>query len=349
MNAKDSRGSTPLHFVSLEDDEDFWTKTSPPNPEVIASKLSIAKFLLYNGACITVKNNKSITPLHAAVQKGLIKIVELFLDHSADVNALGQRDTTPLHVAAWQGRVEIAKLLLAKKAAVNVKDTAGRTPLFMASGRNQEKIVEYLLRAGADVDARNNIGATSLINAAAQGNSTICQILLKKKAYVNAKDKYGRTPIFAASRSHKKVVETLIKYGADIESRTETGTTPLMRAASSNSPGICNVLLNKHAVVNAKDNRGRTALFYASFMGYERIIELLLKFGADVVDPKSKNRSSNIFKGSFITGRTTQMELKSGRRSMDILKAYVNIIQTANRCISEPNLNFGGLKNQSFQ
>ena len=77
----------------------------------------------------------------------------------------------------------------------------------------------------------------------------------------------------AAQNANPRVIETLLKAGADIEARMvcksdalydEGGVTPLMRAARRNeSPEVIAALLKAGANTRAKDKKGKTAADYA--------------------------------------------------------------------------------------
>jgi ankyrin repeat protein len=54
---------------------------------------------------------------------------------------------------------------------------------------------------------------------------------------------------------------------ADPNVRTTQGATPVMNAAQSNKVEPLNLLLKSGALINAKDNRGFTALHRAAAMG----------------------------------------------------------------------------------
>ena len=87
--------------------------------------------------------------MHAAVEKGCVKIFEELLTYSAHVNklyksALG-KGSIPLHVAIKSGQKEVAKLLISYGADVNAPDETGRTPIFYATDNADLKITKLLL------------------------------------------------------------------------------------------------------------------------------------------------------------------------------------------------------------
>lgn len=93
---------------------------------------------------------------------------------------------------------------------------------------------------------------------------------------------YYAQPIhIAAENGHADAIVELLAYGADINSMS-MGLTPLHLAASKNRPEALKVLLENNAKVDViSELDGSTALFIACGQGYDVIVRLLLKYGAD--------------------------------------------------------------------
>ncbi|MGM0587893.1 MAG: ankyrin repeat domain-containing protein [Bacteroidota bacterium] len=72
----------------------------------------------------------------------------------------------------------------------------------------------------------------------------------------------------------------LLEEGALINARDEHGRTALIEAARTGKYRICETLIDFGASVNADDRYDGTALDYASRAGYVDIVNLLLKNGA---------------------------------------------------------------------
>jgi hypothetical protein len=78
------------------------------------------------------------------------------------------------------------------------------------------------------------------------------------------------------------LAQLLIEKGADIEAKDEEGRTPLMWAVQSWREDNAWLLLEKGANIEAKDEQGRTPLSWALRSQSEAGVRLLLEKGADI-------------------------------------------------------------------
>jgi ankyrin repeat protein len=93
-------------------------------------------------------------------------------------------------------------------------------PLIHAIRREDIQDIEYLISIGANVDARDSFDDTALVNAIQIENEqtrlAIVEILLESRADPKLLDDSHRGPLFvAAVRMDYRVLELLLKYGAD--------------------------------------------------------------------------------------------------------------------------------------
>ena len=113
--------------------------------------------------------------------------------------------------------------------------------------------------------------------------STLVQKLLQHGAHADDVLPSGLSPVdAAASAGAIKTVDVLLNNGADPNRTTPNGTTPLEDASLKGFDGIAGKLLDHGAPVNSVNNSsGTTALYAAASFGKGKVVELLLKRGAD--------------------------------------------------------------------
>jgi ankyrin repeat protein len=174
--------------------------------------------------------------------------------------------------------------LLYKHTSQDEQD--GFTPLMRAAQKGQVNVIRALLRKGVTVDAKHPAGFTALFLAAQQGNVPIVKLLLNAGANPNVS---VRTPhfgeinplIWGILSGNQIMVLTLIKGGAEVDPRID-GATPLMLAVQSRSLQIVNTLLRAGANVNTRGVNDYTALMVAAENSGPEIARTLIAAGADV-------------------------------------------------------------------
>lgn len=123
----------------------------------------------------------------------------------------------------------------------------------------------------------------ALIESAFKGELADTQVLVEKGASIEAVDSKGRTALmWAAANGHTSVVEFLHGKGADINAQDSDGQTALMYATTRLSTATVQFLLKNGADVNVQSKKqGFTALIIAASGGDEKLVRLLLEYGAD--------------------------------------------------------------------
>lgn len=101
-----------------------------------------------------------------------------------------------------------------------------------------------------------------LILAAAENRSRIVELLLRKGANVNVRGEDGETALISAARiGSTKIVQDLLRYGADPNIRAGSSlTTAALEAADLEAPEILQQLINARADLTMKNEDGDTAL-----------------------------------------------------------------------------------------
>lgn len=95
--------------------------------------------------------------LHEAVEVQNHEAFNALLEKNIDVNIVSAqedlRQLSPLHLAVRKGSLEMVQKLIDAGADINQATTTGWTPLHMAIDFRNPALVELLVKAGADLDA----------------------------------------------------------------------------------------------------------------------------------------------------------------------------------------------------
>ncbi|XP_023163625.2 ankyrin repeat and sterile alpha motif domain-containing protein 1B isoform X2 [Drosophila hydei] len=237
---------------------------------------------------INYQDVNGYTSLHHACLNGHSAIVRLLLAHNVQVDVPDIRGSTPLFLASWAGHQDIVKMLLfhnARPANPNAQTIENETPLHSSAQHGHTNVVAILLSYGADPTIRNNSFQTALDLAAQFGRLQSVQTLLRvdpdliapyrrhaeedMSELLGYSHQYSPTPtkhifthtcLHLASRNgHKKVVETLLAAGVDVNILTNAGSA-LHEAALCGKKSVVVTLLRAGIDIHATDGNGRTAL-----------------------------------------------------------------------------------------
>lgn len=119
--------------------------------------------------------------------------------------------------------------------------------------------------------------------AVGKGNEEITELLLTKGANVHAKGRHGTTSLCNATEGGYLQIVINFAY----TSTTQHGYTPRRFAVEKGDEQITELLLSKRANVNTKGRHGITSLHLGTQWGHLRIVEHLLKHGANGDDSSS--------------------------------------------------------------
>ena len=185
--------------------------------------------------------------------------------------------------ALGRGDVAGAVELLHAGANPHTRLAHGKTALMAAAKAGAFELAQGLIERGADVDARNDNGGTALMFAAIPGHLETMALLIEHGADVNATGHFNWTALMvAASKGHGGGVRLLLRNGADPNVQDTYGWTPLMRAVYGNKRAAVAALLeNERLDLEARDERGATALHVAVERGRSALVAQLLAYGAD--------------------------------------------------------------------
>ncbi|GBN29124.1 Ankyrin-3 [Araneus ventricosus] len=230
--------------------------------------------------------------LQLAAACGDESFITFCLKLGSNVNSRNESGLTALHLAALNNRKDIVTFLLDSGADIDIKDDEGATALCFAARGNGTETVEVLInKQGEDIMSAIDDRNKSLFYAAESGHDDIVNML-----FLNCKfniDSLQKTYPFLHSASrfgHRKVVETLLGNGFEIDARWDNYT-PLLYAVINNHCEIARLLISKGANVNAQNGEGMTALHWIAERDNVEMLQILLNGGADVSIRDKTNRS----------------------------------------------------------
>ncbi|GBN92299.1 Ankyrin-1 [Araneus ventricosus] len=267
-------------------------------PLDIAAHLADAdmfEILLSENAHIRIESKFILSAAESSVRANQVDIIKLLIQKKfIDANVKDIKGSSLLHISALSGSLDTTRCLVAEGADINSKDEKGRKPVHIAAEKGFKDMVEFYLKC-------NNLGdetAALLLIAVSNGKANVCELLIDRNADVNAFHADDESPIhLAVVKDHAEVLSVLLNYGAYynanpstlLELTEDNDATSLLKkvkklftAVKNNAPFEVETLLkeesnSKYCLANAKCVKKETMLHYASWKGYERIVDILLK------------------------------------------------------------------------
>jgi ankyrin repeat protein len=111
----------------------------------------------------------------------------------------------------------------------------------------------------------------------------------------------------AARKGRIDVINALLKAGAPINARDERGYTALILAAYNDQPAMVDFLLAHGADACLGDSKGNTAQMGVAYQGYDEISQRLLAAKCDVNQANGEGQTALMMAALF--GRTHQIDL----------------------------------------
>lgn len=269
---------------------------------------AIFKLLVDFSADVNVKDASGTPLIFAATEKNRTLFLKYILDKNADINAADSNSNTALIVAAWKGYYEPVKLLTEKGADVNIAGQEGETALFKAidaPAYAAPAIINFLVGKGADVKAVNKNGDSLLHRSVKERKLNLFELFLKLGADPNTANKTGDTllmqlsnidapsgkgatlnKMIAENKTSIKMIQTLLKSGADPNTANKYGNTALNMARVKRNYEIVSALLSGGAQVNFQDKNGNSVLKkeVMDYIGNYRMLDSLKQSTVKMLD-----------------------------------------------------------------
>ena len=304
------------------------------------------------------------TILQVATHRRNKQLIQLLVRAGANVNARACARSA-LHDACRNRDLESARMLVDYGADVNIDGYDG-TPLLAALARPKidvdvTPILELLLDNGADVNAMHYQGQTALLRALNEGNTATVDLLLDRGAVVNIHSETQKPALhIVVKRNDIANTKKLLEHGADVnaidgsakrKAELRYDGTAITFASSLGLDDIVRLLLQWDADLHIQAGFYDNALQAACKRGHETFVKLILEKGLDC----------NLVGGYY--GTALQAAAASRRSSNQILQtlmeagADINIrggkygtaLQAAVTCSPDPARSEKNLQFQKIQ
>ena len=245
---------------------------------IVRYAIRIAIFLALPAAgSLTATAGGADEAFGAALERRAIGDAIALLDAGADPNFRLEYGKTALMAAAKAGAADLARRLVERGADVNARNDNGGTALMFAAIPGHTETIALLIERGADVNAVGHFNWTAVMVAAAKGHGEGVRLLLERGADPNVQDTYGWTPLMRAVYGNKRAaVAALLGHDrVDLEARDERGATALHVAVERGNAALVAELLARGADPGSIDDAGRGLPYKASAGGYDDIASML--------------------------------------------------------------------------
>jgi ankyrin repeat protein len=213
-----------------------------------------------------------------------------------------------LHAAVRNLDIPRLREFLKDGVDVNVKGSRGWTPLHRAAEMDDLEAARFFIHeAGEMVDVDNDDGETPLICASRRGCVKMVDFLVKNGADIELESNLHRTAVHeACEQDQLECLRYFIeKREASIDLETENETTPLYYAIKNNNSEMVKYCLSKKASLEKESCKGDIPLHFAIHKARVEIVRVLVEVGnADVNAPGSRASSS-----FYVAAREGNLEL----------------------------------------
>jgi hypothetical protein len=236
-----------IDYFNLEDA--YVTHQNPYGSFTMVSDLSTTYTSLRVGSRTKAVKDYAFSPAK-------LQMLELEIDRAANTHRWihGNDDLKDWQQVEWD---------------IYARTKPGMTEFMQAAGKGDAAALAKHHDDGSDINAQDETGWTAMMLAAEQCHLSTVQQLLDWHAKTNIKDQNGDDALIGAAsafcyeastrEAQTRIIQLLIRNGADPNLHDETGLTPLMALTTYGNVEAARVLLNGGAQVDAKDKKGMTA------------------------------------------------------------------------------------------
>jgi len=262
-------------------------------------------------ACSSISNDKLFIELTKAVKENNTENTKNLLHSLTDIkNSINQKDSLGnnlLFYTVTNNNLELSKLLLTNGIDVNTTNQKDITPLDLARHNNSIELVALIHKFQFNnwMLEKNKFTPQHLEYAIYNDNTLILkEFLLTNKQIDTFVLSNDFSPLITALFTNStNTAMLLIEHGADPNNQFDTRSV-LAMAVLFNQPKVVELLLKKGADVNADDGALTTSLMFAAEEGNEEIAKLLLQHHADA---SRKDKSGETAYDKALKNKHTQL------------------------------------------
>jgi ankyrin repeat protein len=230
--------------------------------------------LLKYGANTNITDQDGKTALMEAASGGSLEMVKMLIENGADMQIADEWGQTVLfHVEAPQLEKKLA-FLFEHGADFSHRDSEGNTVLLNSIKRNIGQAA-ILIKNYCKVNVQDQNGDTPLILAVKYRSFELVKLLVENEAKIDIQNEAGENALSLAidpiqfprilpGYASEEIALYLLENGANPSICDKSGRTILMKSAEERLLRLVKALIAKSVDVDAKDNFGKNALFYAT-------------------------------------------------------------------------------------
>ncbi len=262
--------------------------------------------------------------MHVAARKDDADRLKQLILHAANVNAINHRNETALYLAVESGGPKSVNLLMRNRADPSIETRFGVTPLEMAIQKNRLSIARILLQTNTSYAGIHRV----LLQAIQIDMDGLSYDLIKRDNELGSLDDQGRTALWhSASRGMPRTSGNLIASSKiDINQVDVNGHSALAQAIVNGHNEIVQMLLKWKADLTRKTNEGNTLLMLAVLSRKPELVELLLKRRVDVNAQDNVGDTALMLAAGTDQSRVIEMLIIAGAdmqlRNKEELNAY---------------------------
>lgn len=316
LDASDKQGMRPIDYENRADVKSFLMKHNAIkrgeiNEAVISHNLDKMQSLIQKDPSVVNEKSEGLVEQEFIQDKDLNKIRDIF-DGETNKGRCYFIGWAPLHFAVAKGYIDIINILISKGAFIDSLDKEGYSPISMAIvGRNIE-IVTLLINKGANI----HHDYKPLHEAVFRNAKDIVELLINKGVNVNFLGLRNKTPLHTASQNcYDEIVDLLISRGADVNARCDRNNyTPLHWAVVGSTPSwaITNSTSEANVLkINSKFGKGVT---YLEPKKYDDILDK-----PDLGKTRDYLRKKNVIISLIKNGANINAQDKNGRTPLNLV------------------------------